>query len=107
MLNEEQLDNMFAEFIRGGQQGEDGIKQLYEVLPYLTTEQQRVLTLYRSLAVKYDSPVLHSICDSITNYAKSNRRLGFRFTRLIESVSLYKHFKGYQASAKVGQDGHS
>lgn len=104
MLNEEQLDNIFADFVRSGQQDE-GIKQLYEVLPYLTADQQRVLTLYRSLAVKYDSAVLHSICDNIVNHAKSNRKLGFRFTRLIESFSLYKHFKGYQASGRMNQDG--
>lgn len=100
MLNEERLDDIFAKFVRSGQ-GEESIKQLYEILPYLSSEQQRVLTLYRSLAVKYHSPVLHSICDSITTYAQSNRKLSFRFTRLIESFSLYKHFKGYQASSRI------
>jgi hypothetical protein len=104
MLNEEKLDDIFASFIRTGQQGSDDIKQLYEVLPYLNSDQQRCLTLYRALAVKYNSPVLHSICDSIIKHSKENRSLGFRFTRLIEAFSLFKHFKGYQASSKINND---
>jgi hypothetical protein len=104
LLNEEQLDNMFADFITSGN-GDDSIKQLYNVLPYLNTDQQRALTLYKSLAVKYDSAVLQSICDSILSHAKSNRKLGFRFGSLLESYALKKHFQGYRATGNMNEEG--
>lgn len=103
MLNEERVADMFADFIQSGQ-GEDNIKQVYEAMPYLNTNQQRVLVLYRALAKKYDNAVLFEICESIERYAKTNRKLGFRFTRLIESMALYKHFQGYRANTKMGDD---
>jgi hypothetical protein len=103
MLDEQKIDDMFATFLTSGN-GSDDIKQIYETLPYLSHDQQRVLTLYKSLAVKYDSPVLHEIADKITQYSKSNRKTGFRFTRLIESYSLYKHFKGYKATTNMGEE---
>jgi len=65
----------------------------------------RVLTLLNTLAAKYDSEPLRAMSKSITDFAKSNRKTGFRFTRLIESNSLYKHFKGYRLSGSVGEDG--
>lgn len=102
MLNEEQLDNVFADFVTSGN-GDESIKQLYNVLPYLDNNQQRTLTLYRSLAVKYDNDVLHSICDSITTYAKTNRKLGFTFGRLLESFALKKHFQGYRATGNMNE----
>lgn len=103
MLDEQKVDDIFTSFLRSGN-GSDDIKQIYETLPYLTQDQQRVLTLYKSLAVKYNSPVLHEIADNIKKYAETNRKTGFRFTRLIESYSLYKHFKGYKANANMGED---
>jgi hypothetical protein len=103
MLDEQKVDEMFTDFLRSGNSNDD-IKQIYETLPYLSQDQQRVLTLYKSLAVKYDSPVLHEIADKITTYSKTNRKTGFRFTRLIESYSLYKHFKGYKATSNIGED---
>lgn len=103
MLREEQVSDMFADFINQGQ-GEDNIRAIYEVMPYLNSDQQRVLVLYRALAVKYDNKVLHEISEAIEEYAKTNRKLGFRFTRLIESMSLYKHFQGYRASTKMGEE---
>jgi hypothetical protein len=102
-LNEEKVNDLFADFINSGQ-GEDNIKQIYEAMPYLNNHQQRVLVLYRALAVKYDNKVLHEIVQAIESYAKTNRRLGFRFTRLIESMSLYKHFQGYRASTRMGDE---
>lgn len=103
MINEEKVNDMFASFIQSGESGQE-IKQIYEALPYLDKHQQRVLTLYRALAIKYDSKVIKEIADAITQFAKTNRKLSFRFTRLIESMALYKHFKGYQASAKMGDE---
>lgn len=103
MIDEQKVDDIFSSFIRSGN-GSDDIKQIYETLPFLTQDQQRVLTLYNTLAVKYDSPVLHELADKITAYAKKNRKTGFRFTRLIESYSLYKHFKGYKMSGNVGEE---
>lgn len=103
MLNEERVSDMFADFIQSGQ-GEDNVKQIYEALPYLNTNQQRVLVLYRALAKKYNNEVLYEICEAIEKYAKTNRRLTFRFTRLIESMALYKHFQGYRAAAKMSGD---
>lgn len=100
-LNDEQLDNIFSDFLLSGNGQDDSIRQLYEVLPYLSADQQRVLTIYRTLAVKYNSPVLHEMAQSIHDMAEKNRPLGFRFTRLIESFSLYKHFKGYQATSRM------
>lgn len=102
-LNEEKVSDIFADFINSGQ-GEDNIKQIYEAMPYLSIAQQNVLVLYRALAKKYDNPVILEICDSIEKYAKTNRKLGFRFTRLIESMSLYKHFQGYRANARMGDE---
>lgn len=103
MIDEQKVDDIFSSFIRSGN-GSDDIKQIYETLPYLTQDQQRVLTLYNTLAVKYDSAVLRELADKITIYAKKNRKTGFRFTRLIESYSLYKHFKGYKMSGNVGEE---
>lgn len=103
MLDEQHVDDIFSSFIRSGN-GNDDIKQIYETLPYLTQDQIRALTLISAIAVKYDSPVLHEIVDKIHQYSKKNRRTGFRFTRLIESYSLYKHFKGYKANANMGED---
>lgn len=103
MLSEEKVSDIFADFIQSGQ-GEDNIKQIYEAMPYLDGNQQRVLVLYRALAKKYNNPVIQEICEAIEKYAKTNRKLGFRFTRLIESMSLYKHFQGYRASARMNGD---
>ena len=103
MIDEQHVDEVFSNFIRSGNQSQD-IKQIYETLPYLTHDQIRVLTLYNALAEKYDNPVLKEISDSIHRYAKSNRRTGFRFTRLIEAYSLFKHFKGYKASSNLGDE---
>lgn len=102
MLDETHIDDVFSAFIRSGN-GSDDIKQIYETLPYLTRSQIHSLTLIQALSVKYNSPVLESIVKSVSDYSKANRKTGFRFTRLIESYSLYKHFKGYQAKA-VGPD---
>jgi hypothetical protein len=103
MLDEQKVDDIFSEFIRSGN-GSDDIKQIYETLPYLNNAQIRVLTLYRSLATKYNSDVLKEISEAVTAYLKANRKTGFRFTRLIESYSLYKHFKGYKASSNMSDD---
>jgi len=101
MLNEEKLDSMFADFLVSGMQTEgQDIRQLYEVLPYLTSDQQRVLVLYRSLAVKYNSPVLHEIAQAIEEYARSNRKLGVTFARNLSSYSLMKFFKGMSSNLK-------
>lgn len=104
MLDESKVDDIFTTFLRSGQ-GSDDIEQIYNTLPYLNDDQQRVLTLLNALSEKYDSDVLREMSSSITRFAKSNRKTGFRFTRLIESYSLYKHFKGYQMSGKVGEEG--
>lgn len=100
VLDEQKVDDIFSNFLRSGG-GSDDIKQIYDTLPYLNSNQQRVLTLYQALAIKYKDPVLQSIHDSVLYQAKTNRKTGFRFTRLIESYSLYKHFKGYNASANM------
>lgn len=104
MLNDEKVNDMFADFIVSGQTGGQEIEQIYNVLPYLNFNQIRVLTLYSALAVKYNSPVLTELVKRIEDYSKSNRKTGIRFTRLIESMALYKHFKGYRASASLGDD---
>lgn len=105
MLDESKVDDIFSDFLRAGNQnGSDDIKQIYETLPFLNDDQQRVLTVISTMAVKYNSPVLKEMTEKITKYASGNRKTGFRFTRLIESYSLYKHFKGYQASAKITED---
>lgn len=104
MLDETKVDDIFTTFLKSGQ-GSDDIEQIYNTLPYLTHDQQRVLTLLNALAVKHDSQVLKEMSDSITRYAKTNRKTGFRFTRLIESYSLYKHFQGYRMSGNVGEEG--
>lgn len=104
MLDEGKIDDIFGEFIRSGTGGGDEIKQIYNTLPYLNSEQIRQLTLYAALAAKYDSNVLREIVEKIEVYAKRNRKTGYKFTRLIESYSLYKHFKGYSASARMGED---
>lgn len=97
---EEQIDDIFADFINN-QTADESIKQLYEVLPYASHEQQRIIILYRTLAKKYDSKALQEMADSLERLAKSNRKLGFQFTRLVEAFSLHKHFKGYKASANT------
>lgn len=101
MLNEEKLDDVFAGFIQAGmrQEGQD-ISALYEVLPYLTSSQQRVLILYRSLAVKYDSPVLKEMVKAIEEYSSKNRNLGMLWSRNLASYSLMKYFKGMSGSAR-------
>lgn len=104
MLDEGKIDDIFGEFIRNGNGSGDDIKQIYNTLPYLNFEQQRQMTLVSALAEKYDSPVLREIVAKVEAYARKNRKTGFRFTRLIESYSLYKHFKGYSASTKMGDD---
>lgn len=105
MLDEQHVDQVFSNFIMNGNQSDD-IKQIYNTLPYLNYEQQKVLTLINTLAVKYDSDVLRELSESIHSYSKGNRKTGLRFTRLIESYSLYKHFKGYKASSQLnGGDG--
>lgn len=103
MLDEQHVNDVFSDFIRSGNTSDD-INQIYNTLPYLNHEQIRVLTLINALAEKYDSPVLREISDSIHRYAKNNRKTGFRFTRLIESYSLYKHFRGYKASSNIGDE---
>lgn len=100
---EEKINDLFADFINGSQ-SDDSIKQLYEVLPYSSNEQQRIIILYRSLAEKYDSDVLREMADSLERLAKSNRKLGFSFTRLLEAYSLHKHFKGYKASSSINEN---
>jgi hypothetical protein len=75
-----------------------------QTISYLTHDQQRVLTLYNALAVKHDSAVLKELSASITKFAETNRKTGIRFTRMIESYSLYKHFKGFQMSGNVGDE---
>lgn len=104
MLDEGKIDDIFGEFIRAGTGSGDEIKQIYNTLPYLNPEQQRQLTLIAALGEKYDSPVLRGIVENIEKYARKNRRTGYKFTRLIESYSLYKHFKGYSASARMGDE---
>lgn len=106
MLNEEKLDNIFSDFLVAGmkQEGQD-IRQLYEVLPYLRSDQQRVLVLYRSLAVKYNSPVLKEICEAIEEYARSNRKLGMSWSRNLSSYSLMKYFKGMSGAMRPQQGG--
>lgn len=104
MLDEGKIDEIFGDFIRAGNGGGDEIKQIYNTLPYLNPEQQRQLTLIAALGEKYDSDVLRAIVEKIEMYARKNRKTGYKFTRLIESYSLYKHFKGYSASAKMGDD---
>lgn len=106
MLNEEKLDNIFADFLVAGmkQEGQD-IKQLYEVLPYLTSSQQRVLVLYRSLAVKYKSQVLTEIAEAIESYARSNRKLGMSWSRNLSSYSLMKYFKGMSSNLRSPNNG--
>lgn len=104
MLDEGKLDDIFSDFIRSGTGNGDDIKQIYNTLPYLNFEQQRQLVLLSSLAEKYDSPVLREIVNKVEVIAKRNRKTGFKFTRLIESYSLYKHFKGYSANARMGDD---
>lgn len=104
MLDEGKLDDIFSEFIRNGNGSGDDIKQIYNTLPYLNFEQQRQLVLVSALAEKYDSPVLREVVSKVEVYARKNRKTGFRFTRLIESYSLYKHFKGYSASTRMGED---
>lgn len=99
---EEEINDIFADFINGGQPDES-IKQLYEVIPYSTHEQQRIIILYRTLGVKYNSEVLLTMADNIERLAKENRKLGFTFTRLVEAFSLHKHFKGYKASSNVSE----
>ncbi len=101
MLDEQKVDDLFSNFIRSGN-GSDEIKQIYETLPYLNYQQQQILSLYSGLAEKYDSVILRELVSKIHQYSASNRPTGFRFTRLIESYSLYKHFKGYKASANLG-----
>lgn len=101
MLDEQKVDDLFSTFIRSGN-GSDEIKQIYETLPYLNYQQQQILTLYSALAEKYDSVVLRELVSKVHSYSSANRPTGFRFTRLIESYSLYKHFKGYKASTNLG-----
>lgn len=103
MMDEQKVDEIFSNFIRSGN-GSDDVKQIYETLPYLNNDQMRVLTLLRTLSVKYDSPVLAEMAEKIVTYAKGNRKTGFRFTRLIESYSLYKHFQGYKATSNLKDD---
>lgn len=101
MLNEEKLDDIFSNFLVAGMQKEgQDIKQLYEVLPYLRSDQQRVLVLYRALAVKYNSAVLHEIASAIEEYARSNRKLGMGWTRSLSAYSLMKYFKGMSTSMR-------
>lgn len=100
---EEKIADIFADFVNGSQT-DDTIKQLYEVLPYCSHEQQRIIILYRTLAVKYKSAALSEMADSLERLAKSNRKLGFSFTRLVEAYSLHKHFKGYKASSSVNEN---
>jgi hypothetical protein len=104
MLDENKVDDIFTSFLRSGNGGSDEITQIYETLPYLGNDQQRVLTLLNALAVKHDSEVIKEMSKSILAYAKTNRKTGLRFTRLIESYSLYKHFKGYQMSGNVSEE---
>lgn len=99
---EEQINDIFADFINGNQ-ADESIKQLYEVIPYASVNQQRVIILYRTLAVKYNSPVISEMADNMEHFAKSNRKLGLTFTRLLEAFSLHKHFKGYKASSSVNE----
>lgn len=103
MLDEQKVDDLFSNFIRSGNGG-DEIKQIYNTLPYLNSEQQRMLTLYSAMAEKYDSPVIRELVAKVHDYSSRNRPTGFRFTRLIESYSLYKHFKGYKASTNLGDE---
>lgn len=103
MLDEQHVDDVFSQFVRSGN-GSDDIKQIYNTLPYFTRDQIRCVTMLKALGTKYESPTLLAIADSVTTYAQSNRKTGFRFTRLIESYSLYKHFKGYQAKANIGEN---
>lgn len=103
MLDEQHVDEVFSRFIRSGNSNDD-IKQIYETLPYLNQDQIMTLTLINTLAAKYQSTTLLALSNSIHDYAKRNRKTGFRFTRLIESYSLYKHFKGYQAKANMSEE---
>lgn len=104
MLNEEKLDDVFAQFLQSGS-GSDDIKQIYETLPYLNKDQQRIITLYRSLAVKYNSAVLHEIADTIERHASKNRHAGWSFTKRLEANALYKHFQGYRATGNMNEAG--
>lgn len=104
LLNEQKISDMFGDFVKSGdQQAGQDIKQLYEIMPYLNQNQQRVLTLYSTLAVKYNSPVIQEIVKKITSYAGTNRKLGYTFKRNLEAIALYKHFQGYRASASMGE----
>lgn len=103
MLDEQKVDDLFSNFIRSGN-GSDEIKQIYNTLPYLNYQQQQILTLYSALAEKYDSVVMRELVSKVHQYSSANRPTGFRFTRLIESYSLYKHFKGYKANANMGDE---
>jgi hypothetical protein len=103
LVNEQKVTDIFAEFIRSGSDGGQDIKQLYEIMPYLNQNQQRVLTLYSTMAVKHDSKVIKEIVTKIVYYASTNRKLGFTFKRNLEAISLFKHFQGYRASAQMNE----
>ena len=97
---EEQIDDIFADFINN-QAPDHSIKELYDILPFATHHQQKIIVLYRTLAKKYNSPVLTEMAQNIERLAQTNRKLGFTFTKNIEAYSLYKHFKGYKASSST------
>lgn len=97
------IDDKFQSFIRTGN-GETELKQLYDTLPYLDHDQQRVLALLSNLSVKYDSAALADLRDKIITFSKENRKTGFRFNRMIEAISLYKHFHGIKASHSTNKE---
>lgn len=103
MIDESKVDDIFTAFLKTGN-GSDDIRQIYETLPYLDHDQQRVLTLINALSEKYDSNVLREISKSIHNYAKNNRKAGFSFTKRLEAYSLYKHFNGFRMTGNPGDE---
>lgn len=103
MIKEEQIADLFADFVQSGN-GSNELKQIYETLPYVNYSQMRVLTLYRTLAKKYDSVVFQEMADSITTFLQENRKTGFSFTKRIEAMALYKHFNGYRATGNMNED---
>lgn len=103
-MEQKQIDDFLVDWINSGGEGNDEIKQLYESIPFLNETQQKTIVMYRSLGKKYGSEVLTDIADKVEDIASRNKPIGFRFSRMLEAVSLHKHFKGYRMSTSRKDD---
>lgn len=76
MLNEQDYDKFFSDFNNSSNQG-SGIKEVYSIMPFLTQQQIKIYVDGIFFAEKWDLKGVKEYLETIVNFKKQNRNLGF------------------------------